>query len=49
MKDWFRRKTWTNTDEKEFFAKLKRARNDGRVQCLEIQVIELVETRKHEL
>lgn len=49
MKDWFRRKTWTNTDEEEFFAKLKRARNDGRVQYLKIQAIELVETRKDEL
>lgn len=49
MKDWFRRKTWTNTDEEEFFAKLKRARNDGRAQYLKIQAIELVETRKDEL
>lgn len=49
MKDWFRRKTWTNTDEEEFFAKLKRARNNGRAQYLKIQAIELVETRKNEL
>lgn len=49
MKDWFRRKTWKNTDEEEFFAKLKRAKNDGRAQYLKIQAIELVETRKNEL
>lgn len=49
MKDWFRRKTWTSTDEEEFFAKLKHARNDGRAQYLKIQAIELVETRKNEL
>ena len=44
MADWYRRKTWTKTDEEEFFAKLARARKDGRAQYLKIQAIELVET-----
>ena len=44
MADWYRRKTWTKTDEQEFFAKLARARKDGRAQYLKIQAIELVET-----
>ena len=45
MTEWYRRKTWTKTDEEEFFAKLGRARKDGRAQYLKIQAIELVETR----
>lgn len=45
MADWYRRKTWTKTDEQEFFAKLARARKDGRAQYLKIQAIELVETK----
>lgn len=49
MKDWFRRKSWTNTDEEEFFAGLKRVRNDEHAQYLKIQAIELVETRDNEL
>ncbi len=49
MADWFRRKTWTKTDEDEFFAKLGRARKDGRAQYLKIQAIELVETKDMEL
>ena len=44
MADWYRRKTWTKTDEEEFFAKLGRARKDGRAQYLKVQAIELVET-----
>ena len=44
MVDWYRRKSWTKTDEQEFFAKLARARKDGRAQYLKIQAIELVET-----
>ena len=48
MKEWYRRKTWTKTDEDEFFAKLGRARKDRRAQYLKIQAIELVETKdKH--
>ena len=44
MAEWYRRKSWTKTDEEEFFAKLARARKDGRAQYLKIQAIELVET-----
>ena len=49
MIDWYRRKTWTNKDEEEFFAKLKRARVEGRAQYLKIQAIELVETKEKHL
>jgi tetratricopeptide (TPR) repeat protein len=49
MTDWFRRKTWTKTDEEEYFAKLNRARKDGRTQYLKIQAIELVETKDPKL
>lgn len=49
MKDWFRRKSWTQIDEQEFFAKLGRARKDGRAQYLKIQAIELTETNNKEL
>ena len=49
MKDWYRRQTWTRTDEEEFFAKLGRAKKDGRAQYLKIQAIELVETKDKKL
>jgi tetratricopeptide (TPR) repeat protein len=49
MTDWYRRKTWTNADEDEFFEKLGRARKDGRAQYLKIQAIELVSTKNIEL
>jgi tetratricopeptide (TPR) repeat protein len=49
MTDWFRRKSWTRTDEEEFFNKLSRARKDGRGQYLKIQAIELLETRDSNL
>ncbi|WP_281631728.1 tetratricopeptide repeat protein [Flavobacterium luteolum] len=49
MTDWYRRKTWTKIDEEEFFAKLGRARKDGRAQYLKIQAIELVYTKDKEL
>jgi len=42
MADWYRRKTWTKTDEEEYFAKLGRARKDGRAQYLRVQAIELI-------
>jgi tetratricopeptide (TPR) repeat protein len=45
MKDWYRRKSWTKSDEEDFFKKLNRARKDGRAQYLKIQAIELVETK----
>ena len=49
MTDWYRRKTWTKTDEEEFFVKLGRARKDGRAQYLKIQAIELVYTKEKKL
>lgn len=45
MTDWYRRKTWTKTDEEEYFTKLGRARKDGRAQYLRVQAIELIETK----
>ncbi len=49
MTDWYRRKTWTKTDEEEYFAKLGRARKDGRAQYLRIQAFELIETKDKNL
>ena len=49
MTDWYRRKTWTKTDEEEYFAKLGRARKDGRAQYLKIQAIELAQTKDPKL
>ncbi len=49
MTDWYRRKTWTETDEEEYFAKLGRARKDGRAQYLRVQAIELIETKDKDL
>ena len=44
MADWYRRQTWTEVDEKEFFEKLGRARKDGRAQYLRIQAVTLIDT-----
>jgi len=49
MTDWYRRKTWNKSDEVEYFAKLERARKDGRAQYLRVQAIELIETKKDNL
>lgn len=49
MRDWYRRKTWTKTDEEEFFTKLARARKGGQAQYLKIQAIELVATKDRQL
>ena len=49
MTDWYRRKTWTKTDENEYFAKLGRARTDGQAQYLRVQAIELIETKEDNL
>lgn len=49
MTDWYRRKTWTKTDEEEYFAKLGRTRKDGRAQYLRVQAIELIETKDKNL
>jgi len=45
MTEWYRRKTWAEKDETEFFAKLNRARKDNRAQYLKIQAIELIQTK----
>ena len=43
--DWFRRKTWTNDDEREFFARLHRSRTPfHKAQYLRIQGCALHET-----
>lgn len=49
MTDWYRRKTWTKTDEEEYLAKLGRTRKDGRAQYLRVQAIELIETKEEKL
>jgi tetratricopeptide (TPR) repeat protein len=49
MTDWYRRKTWTKTDEEEYFAKLGLARKDERAQYLRVQAIELIETKDKNL
>ena len=38
--DWYRRKSWTKSDQEEFFAKLKKAKKHKRAQYLKIQAIE---------
>ena len=45
MADWYRCKTWSKTDEENFFIKLNRAKKDNRAQYLKIQAVELVETK----
>ena len=47
MTDWYRQKTWTKTDEDNFFAKLGRARKDGRAQYLRIQSVSLIYTKEN--
>ncbi|RZA00185.1 MAG: tetratricopeptide repeat-containing protein [Sphingobacteriaceae bacterium] len=47
--DWYRQKTWSKTIEDFFYAKLARARKDGRAQYLKVQAIELIETKDNEL
>lgn len=49
MTEWYRRKTWSENDEIEYFSKLSRARKDGRAQYLKIQAIELIETGEPKL
>jgi tetratricopeptide (TPR) repeat protein len=49
MTEWYRRKSWTKTDEEEFFKKLGRARVSGRAQYLKIQAIELIMTENESL
>ena len=49
MSDWYRRSTWTNEDEAEFFKKLGRAQKSNRPQYLRIQALHLYQTMNHEL
>lgn len=42
--EWYRCESWTKTEEEHFFAKLGRARKDGRAQYLRIQALHLVES-----
>jgi tetratricopeptide (TPR) repeat protein len=49
MTEWYRRKTWTKADEAEYFAKLGRARKDGRAQYLRIQAVEFVQAKDPDL
>ena len=49
MTDWYRKKSWTQNDENEFFLKLEGARKDGRAQYLKIQALELIQTKDKKL
>ncbi len=44
MTEWYRRTTWTEIDEEEFFSKLKRARQSSRPQYLSAQASALTGT-----
>ena len=48
MSDWYRRSTWTQEDEIEFFKKLKRAQKHNRPQYLRVQANCLYETKNRE-
>ena len=45
-KDWFRRTTWTDDDQRDFFARLARARKPNRPQYLYIQAACLLGTHQ---
>lgn len=47
--DWYRKTSWNENDEKDFFEKLKRARNYSRPQYLRIQAITLISTENQNL
>ena len=49
MSDWFRNETWTPEIREFFFAKLKRARKEGRPQYLRIQAVHLIATKHNDL
>ena len=42
--DWFRKKTWTEEDQKDFFTKLNRARQSSKCQYLYLQACALAYT-----
>jgi hypothetical protein len=48
-KDWYRKNSWTEEDETEFFSKLKKSREHSRPQYLRIQAVTLYETNDTEL
>lgn len=48
-KDWYRKKSWTKSDQEDFNTRLKRARKDNQAQYLKIQAIEFLDTGKTEL
>jgi tetratricopeptide (TPR) repeat protein len=45
--DWYRKNTWAEDDEKDFFLKLSKARNFNKPQYLRIQAYTLYETNNH--
>ncbi len=42
--EWYRCESWTKAEEEHFFAKLGRARKDGRPQYLRIQAVHLIDS-----
>lgn len=46
--DWYRRKTWTDEDQRDYFERLNLAKKHNRPQYLRIQAIELLETGEKE-
>ncbi len=47
--DWYRKKSWTKSDEEHFYSKLNRAREYNRSQYLRIQATELIATNNPKL
>ena len=43
-RDWFRKSSWTASDQNDFFSRLKKARPNNRSQYLHIQAAHLMET-----
>src|SRR5688572_5624725 len=49
MPDWFRKLSWTKSDQEDFWAHHKRARASGKSQYLRIQAVHLAGTGKTEM
>jgi tetratricopeptide (TPR) repeat protein len=49
MADWFRKVSWSKSDQEDFWAHHKRARAHGKAQYLRIQASHLARTKKPEL
>jgi len=47
--EWYRKNTWTEADEKDFYTRLKRARKYNRAQYLKIQALSLIDKKKKKL